>query len=100
MGPSGGSLNVFRPESATHCCIGERRLRRHHGIVTYLSSMAQPFSGDNTSAAGKADSFDDIPTVSLLSPPKAPYPWYLPTREVCEQPVLTGRYAEDSWRFV
>ena len=83
-GPSGGSLNAFRPESATHYHIGERVLQSTSGILPYLSNMTQPFSGDDTSAAGKADRFNDLPPICVLSSPEAPYPGYLPTREVCK----------------
>ena len=89
-GPSGGSLNVFRPESATHCHTGERVPSEYHGILTYLSSMTQPFGGDDTSAAGEANRFNYIPPICVLGFPEASHSGYLPTREVCKEPILIG----------
>jgi len=69
-------------------------------IWSYLSSVTQPSSRDNAFSAGEGDRLNDIPAVGLLSSPETPDAWKLPTREVCEQPVLVGRYGEDCGGFI
>ena len=98
-GPRGGSLTDFRSESVTHCRTGEWSMRKILLGYPYFSSMTEPGSGDNASAAREIQGFNEVPTVCQRGSPEAPESGSLSAWEVCKEPTFVRRHTDNCGGF-